>query len=227
MTMKFTTTDQAGTTHGHKVLVYSESGVGKTVLCSTAPSPVIVSAEAGLLSLRKVKIPVIEIKTLADLRDAFNWACTSKDVAAFETICLDSVTEIAEVLLADLIKTKGQNDPRKAYGELVPQMSEIIRAFRDLPGKNVYFSAKVEPIKDELSGTVKYGPSMPGQKLGPLLPYFFDEVFRLGIGKGQDGTLYRFLQTQPDLQYIAKDRSGSLAVYEPPDLSAVFKKIQA
>ena len=81
---------------------------------------------------------------------------------------------------------------------------------------------------DELSGIVKYGPSMPGAKLGPKLPYFFDIVMRLGIGK--DTTTqqeFRFLQTQPDLQYEAKDRSGALSPVEPPHLGHVFNKILA
>ena len=53
---------------GIKCLVYGESGVGKTVLCSTAPDPIIISAESGLLSLRKKDIPVIEINSLKTLR---------------------------------------------------------------------------------------------------------------------------------------------------------------
>jgi hypothetical protein len=225
MTLKFTTTDAAGATHGVKLLVYSPSGVGKTTLCSTAPTPIILSAEAGLLSLRKFKLPVIEIKTIVDLQEAFAWCQSSKEASHFQTICLDSLTEIGEVVLANakqLVK-----DPRQAYGELIEKMTMVIRAFRDLPNRNVYMSAQQEPMKDELTGVIQYGPSMPGAKLGPKLPYFFDEVFRLSIGKMTDGTLFRYLQTQPDIQYVAKDRSGSLAAMEQPDLTVVFNKIQA
>ena len=104
-------------------------------------------------------------------------------------------------------------------------METLIRLFRDLPGKNVYVAAKMEPMKDEMTGVVKYGPSMPGSKLGSKIPYFFDEVFRLGVNKTPQGETYRFLQTQPDLQFEAKDRSGALAPLEPPFLSACFAKI--
>jgi hypothetical protein len=83
----------------------------------------------------------------------------------------------------------------------------------------------MEPLKDELSGIVKYGPSMPGAKLGPKLPFFFDEVFRLGVSKDQQGKEFRFLQTQPDLQFEAKDRSGALSLSEPPNLNYIFNKI--
>lgn len=221
--IKMTTTDQVSAVHGVKVLVYGQSGVGKTVLCATAPNPVIISAEAGLLSLRKVSIPVIEVKTVEDLTEAHRWCSQSAEAKQFATVCIDSISEIGEVVLANA--KKQVKDPRQAYGELIEKMLATIKAFRDLQGKHVYMSAKMEPTKDELTGIVRYGPSMPGQKLGPQLPYLFDEVFRLGINKTPQGEEYRFLQTQPDLQFEAKDRSGSLDRMEPPDLTHVINKI--
>lgn len=223
MALKFTTTDAASAVHGIKVLVYGRSGMGKTTLCATAPNTVILSAESGLLALRKFSIPVIEIASVDDLTEAHRWAQNSHEAKQFQTISLDSVTEIAEVVLANA--KRQVKDPRQAYGELLEKMLLTIKGFRDLPGFHVYMAAKMEPMKDEMTGTVKYGPSMPGSKLGPQLPYLFDEVFRLGINKTPQGQEYRFLQTQPDLQYEAKDRSGSLDAIEPPDLTHVFNKI--
>lgn len=223
MALQFSTTDQASAAAGVKVLVYGDAGMGKTTLCATAPAPIIISAESGLLSLRKYRIPVIEIKTIDQLTEAYDWSTRSAEARQFATICIDSISEIGEVVLAN---AKCQvKDPRQAYGELIEKMTMTIRAFRDLPGKHVYMAAKMEPMKDELTGVVRYGPAMPGSKLGPQLPYFFDEVFRLGVNKSPRGETYRFLQTQPDLQYIAKDRSGSLAAIESPDLNHVFAKI--
>lgn len=221
--IKMTTTDQASAVHGVKVLVYGQSGVGKTVLCATAPNPVIISAEAGLLSLRRVSIPVIEVSNVDQLAEAHLWCLKSAEARQYDTICIDSISEIGEVVLANA--KRQVKDPRQAYGELLEKMLITIKAFRDLQGKHVYMSAKMEPMKDELTGIVRYGPSMPGQKLGPQLPYLFDEVFRMGINKTPQGEEYRFLQTQPDLQFEAKDRSGSLDRMEPPDLNHVFNKI--
>jgi hypothetical protein len=67
---------------------------------------------------------------------------------------------------------------------------------------------------------------MPGKTMTNGLSFFFDEVFALRIGKLGDGTTYRYLQTQPDLQYDAKDRSGRLKMVEEPDLTKVFNKIR-
>ncbi len=223
MALKFTTTDQAAQLHGVKLLVYGDSGAGKTFMASTAPAPVILSAEAGLLSLRRFQIPVIEIQTVEDLVQAHLWCQQSAEAGQFQTVYLDSITEIAEVVLANAKKLV--KDPRQAYGELIEKMLSTIKAFRDLQGKHVVMTAKMEPFKDTLNGTVTYMASMPGSKLGPQLPYLFDEVFRLGIGVDAQGAKYRFLQTQPDLQYSAKDRSGVLDPVEPPDLNYVFNKI--
>lgn len=238
MALNFTTASDASQTSGVKTLVYGPAGAGKTVLMATAPTPLLISAESGALSLRQANLerlygvgnphicynmPMIEIKTVEDLTDAYNWCANSPQAQGFQTICIDSISEIAEVVLNNA--KRQVKDPRQAYGELIEKMESVVRMFRDLPNKNVVISAKMEPSKDELTGIVKYGPAMPGAKLGQKLPYFFDEVFRLGIGQTPQGEKYRFLQTQPDLQFEAKDRSGALDPVETPILSAVFAKI--
>lgn len=240
MPLNFTTAQQASQSSGVKCLVYGGSGGGKTVLMATAPMPVMISAEAGALSLRQANLerlfgvgnpsitynmPMIVISNVNDLADAYRWCNESNESRQFGTIGMDSISEIMEQILNNA--KRQVKDPRQAYGELIEKGQTMVRMFRDIPDKNVVISAKMEPIKDEMTGVVKYGPSVPGSKLGPSLPYFFDEVFRLGIGQQPTGEQYRFLQTQPDLQYEAKDRSGALAPVEFPHLGAIFAKILA
>lgn len=223
MSIKLTTSKQAAIDNGIKALVYGGAGAGKTCLCATAPAPVIISAEAGLLSLRGHDLPVIEVHSIADLQEAYRFISGADEAKSFQWVCLDSLSEIAEVVLADeKARTK---DPRKAYGELSDQMMALVRAFRDLPGRNVYMSAKMERTKDEVTGAMLYAPSMPGQRVGQALPYLFDEVFVLRVERDPEGKPSRWLQTQSDLQYIAKDRSGALAMFESPDLTSIATKI--
>jgi hypothetical protein len=220
MSVQLRTARQAAIDNGIKVMVYGAAGAGKTRLCATAPNAVILSAEAGLLSLRDTDIPVIEVQTMDDLREAYRFLAEGQ---AFEWVCLDSLSEIAEVVLAnEKAQTK---DPRKAYGELADQMVTLVKAFRDLPGRNVYMSAKLERQKDEASGVMLYQPMMPGQKLAQALPYLFDELFVLRVEKDTEGALQRWLQTSSDVQYTAKDRSGALDTFEEPDLAAIAAKI--
>jgi hypothetical protein len=104
------------------------------------------------------------------------------------------------------------------------QMADIIRAFRDLPGRHVYMSAKLEKATDEM-GRILYAPSMPGNKTGQSLPYFFDEVLALRVEKDADGNTQRAIMCDSDGLWLAKDRSGKLGAWEAPDLGEIFAKI--
>ena len=223
MSLTFTTTGALAVQDGIKIAVHGRSGAGKTRLCATAPRPMLATAERGTLSIAEQNIPCAIINNLAELLDFQRWVRESQHARNFDTICLDSLSEIAEKLLS---VEKAQNkDPRKAYGEMQDQVAVMIRLFRDLPEKNVYFSCK-SALLTQPDNTVLYSPMMPGQKLGPTIPYFFDEVFYLGIAKTPEGVPYRYLQTSPDETAEAKDRSGTLDKLEPPDLTHIFNKIR-
>lgn len=232
MALIWTTTDRFSAEHGVKIGVYSDSGFGKTYMCSTAPRPIICSVESGLLSLKKMIIPTAIVHSLQELMEFYRWVTQSNEARNFDTICLDSASEIAEVILKEAkdAPVGGNKDPRAAYGLMQERVTEELKKFRDLAGKHVYLSFKQEPVKDDFAGITRYGPMFPGKNLGPATPYMLDEFFVLRKHQNIDPTTgkhYRYLQTDGDLQYIAKDRSGSLAVVEPPDLTHVISKIMA
>lgn len=214
-----------GVNHGVKILVYSRAGRGKTTLCATCPRPIILSAESGVLALARYNLPFIQIENIAQLRDAFLWARDSNEARQnYSTICLDSVSEIAENILGVALTPVGnkQVDGRQAYGHMISTMEKTIREFRDLKGYHVYMSAKEERIKDETSGILINGPMMPGNKLGQAMPYFPDEVFRLEVN---DNPYYHYLRCKPDFSNDAKDRSGVLQAIEEPHLGKIIDKI--
>ena len=179
---------------GLKVLVYGQAGCGKTTLSKTLPKPIVLSAEGGLLSLKDDNIPFIEIKSMDDLHEAYEWVNKSKD---YESVVLDSISEIAEVVLSH--EKKINKDGRAAYGEMDTQLSEM--------GRMLYF------------------PSLPGNKTAQKLPYFFDEVLALRIEKDEDGKTQRALMCDSDGLWLAKDRSGKLEAWEAPDLGEIIAKV--
>jgi phage nucleotide-binding protein len=210
------------TADGVKLLVYGQAGSGKTSLIPTLPNPIVLSAEGGLLSIQDANIDFIEIANMDDLREAYEWAKDSKEADQFQSVALDSISEVAEVVLQHELKKN--KDGRAAYGELNTTMQELIRAFRDLPGKHVYMSAKLEKSQDEM-GKLLYNPSMPGKSLTQGLPYFFDEVLALRVERDAENNTQRALMCDSDGVWLAKDRSGKLESWEAPDLGAIIAKI--
>ena len=206
-----------------KDLVYADSGVGKTTLIKTAPRPIIISTESGLLPLAGLHIPVIKVNTYDEFIEAYQYVTDEANIGMFETICLDSITDLAESILSAY--KKEHKDPRQAYGKLNDDIAEAIRAFRDIDTHHVYFTAKMNRVEDSNSGIARYGAMMPGKTLAQAIPYFFDEVVCLQMAEDEDGNKYRYLQTQPSVTHTAKDRSGKLDDPEEPNLQVIFDKI--
>jgi phage nucleotide-binding protein len=198
---------------GVKMLIYGASGSGKTTLIRTAPNPFIISSESGLLALAGEDIPAVEVKTEKELDEAYKYAIASD----YDTICLDSLSDIAESVLAEL---KGKySDGRQAYGRLQDVIGKYVRLFRDIKGKNVYMTAK--QAKVDMNGVIVTQPSMPGQTLTNNIPYFFDLLLRLESDKKGN----RVIHTATSFTQIAKDRSGKLDNKVEADLGLIIKTI--
>lgn len=212
-------------TNGIKLVLYGASGSGKTVMASTAPNPIYISAEKGLLSLADKDIPYIEVKTLKSMDEAYKY-CKDSD---YETIVVDSISEVTQACLdefkKDMIKNSasGKIDARQAYGKVAESIGNLIRNFRDIDGKNVVFIAKERKIEDDDAGTITYEAYLPGRVLPFDLPYLVDEVICLQMSRKGE----RFIQTVGDFKRICKDRSGTLANPELPNFKVIFDKIKA
>lgn len=206
-----------------QVLCYGESGSGKTELCGTLTNQIIISHEKGLLTLADQKIPVIEVECVADVLEALTFVRDSADAQQFKTICIDSLSDIAEGMLMEY--KKQTTSAPQAYGQMADSIIDLIRGFRKLEDKNIFVTCKIGVLLDTYSNTTTLGPRLPGKSASLDLAYMFDEVFALRIN--QDGeTQTRYIQTQQDIQYIAKDRSKKLNPLEEPNLTNIFNKIR-
>jgi len=140
----------------------------------------------------------------------------------FDWVVLDSISEIGEVCLS--AEKRVNKDARAAYGNTIEIMTVMLKKFRDLP-MNVMMTCKQSRTEDQDTGRTHYGPSLPGSRLANEIPYLFDIVGALRVEQDNEGNLYRVLQTGTDLKYVAKDRSGTLDLFEEPNLETIFNKV--
>lgn len=205
-----------------KVVVYGPAKIGKTRLAITAPSPVIVSTEKGLLSLRKENLPFIDVSNLNELANAYIWL-KSPQAARFKTFIFDSISDLGEIILGEE-KSKNKNG-QKAYGNLNEKIMQIFRDFRELQNRHVVFIAK--EMQYQGSNNMQcVRPTMPDQYLTGQLPYMFDLIAHMTHVRFNDGNVHVGFNCKASEQVTAGDRSGTLDEWEPPNLAHIFSKIE-
>lgn len=230
MTFQIRSTKSINASDGIKALIYGLSGTGKTRLLASAPYPFIISAERGLLSLRRSDIPFIEVRSFADLINAFYFVQQNATARQFPTIALDSISDIAEACLLDA-QSRNAKDPRRAYLEMQEKVQQAFKWFRDIPNRNIVMIAKQSYEQDQF-GVRQNMPMFPGQQLKQSAPYIFDLVGQMNrFVDPKTNRIFYLLRCQRDMQNDAKDRSGNLAEWENADpatgggLTAIFNKM--
>lgn len=211
--------------NGIKIALFGESGVGKTWQISTLKRPFIISSEKGLLTLNRLKlnIPYVEITSMEELREA-RLALSGEHYDDYDTLVIDSVSEIADVCLADL--KKATKDTRKAYLDTQDQISDELRSFFSIEGKDIVMIFKSGRVEDKDTNRTSYAPVANSDKFSAKIPYLFDEVLALRTRRGQDGEVDRFIQTWNDGNYTCKDRSGYLYEEEDANLGQIIEIIR-
>lgn len=206
---------------GVKAVCFGGPGSGKTPLLTTAPRPVLCAVEPGLLSMRGSNIPTWEAYSRPKIEEFFAWFFTSKEAAQYDTLGIDSISQLAEIILTDELRPSKNKDGRAAYGKLSVAVMDLMNALYYLPNKHIFLIAK-QGTED---GTGKKKPYFPGQDLNVKIPHMFDEVLHLGLHQ-VPGVIQpvRSIQTKENFEIFARDRSGNLDEFEPPDLSVLFTK---
>lgn len=210
---------------GVKSILYGPPGTGKTPITKTAPRPVMLVTEPGMLTMRDCKhIPAWDGFTPARIDEFVDWIKNSSDAKNFDTLCCDSISQMAEIYLADYL-TKFK-DGRKAYGEMSRHVMKHLNDFYYMPNKHTYLIAKEGMF--EIEGGKLLKPYFPGQELNVQVPHMYDEVWRAGLEMvpGQPQPVVA-IRTKATFGKFARDRSGQLDELEFPDLSQLFKKAMA
>jgi len=223
-----------------KAIIYGMSGVGKTFSASTLDpkKTLILSAESGLISLRGRDIDVWEIEKWADMMEAYKQLILPENIEKYDTVFIDSLTEIDELAKEQIVKQDRPNLKGKDigkiyddmmtqqdYGLLATRMTRFIRAYRDLD-YNIIVTALELDRKNDITGEVKLVPSISG-KLSLNLSGYFDEVFHMITKREPDNKVGRYFITANIENTVAKDSAGALDLMEIPDWNVIYKKIKS
>lgn len=203
--------------HKIKTLIYGAAGCGKTSFAGTAKKAIFASAEGGLLSIAEKSPDFVEVKTLKDLSDLYSFLLHENH--EFETVVIDSITEINEIIKLEIEKRLGRPMQLQDWGELSKKIRDLFRKFRDLP-MNVILIAQEMYLTDE-DKIKKIVPSMNG-KAATEIAYFMDIVAYMHVES--DGS--RWLETASNKKLLTKDRSRMVGNNAPLDFSEWQELVQ-
>ncbi len=206
--------------YGVKAVVYGPPGSGKTPLLNTAPRPLLLACEPGLLSMRNSTVPTYQGFDVASIDGFFKWFFGSEETKNFDTIAVDSISQMADIYLQQALKENKHG--LKAYGEMATSTMNVLRQLYYTRNKHTYLIAK-ESVTDD-NGIRYRKPYMPGQQLPTELPHLFDEILHLGIQNMPGVGTHKAFRCHASIDTLARDRTGSLAEFEPPEFGQLVKK---
>lgn len=205
------------------ILLYGMAGAGKTPIAATAPNPIIISSEPGLKSLQAYKLPYVIARDHKEATDVFKWITGSNEARNYQTVFFDSISALSENIL--LSEKKKSSDPRKFSPSTTALTIEIVLGYLTIRNKHVVMTCKATENVDQLTNIKTAEPFAVVPKLGPQLPYHFDDV--LFLSRHRDpatGTEMAALRCRENDYCKARNRTGKLDLWEPADLAHIIRK---
>lgn len=220
---------------GEAIIIYGETGMGKTSLAATSPNPVFVAIDKG--GRTRIKNPttgeelqiVPDVETYADVRDVLQQYSLFDN---FDTAVIDTVTILEDMAVPHMLATipKEKGDPakniisygyNKGYQHLYDLMKLILQDCDVLihRGKNVILIAQSAPNKVSNPGGEDYlreGPRLYAGKpsVEALFCEWADHILRIDYEnvwtrdkKASGDATKRVIYTKPEVYFRAKSVS--------------------
>lgn len=220
------------------MLVYGESGVGKTTLagsCDAVPEMrgvLVIDIEGGLRSIKEKypNVAAVRVKSWADMQSVYEELY--KGDHGYHTIIIDSLTEAQKMsmdqVMRRLVEEHEERDADvpgiREWNINIEQTRKFVRAYRDLP-VNTIFTALMKQDKNPRTGAVKKKPSLSG-KVADEVAGFLDIVAYL-YTKEIEGTNKRVLLCGATEDTVAKDRTDTLPqVIVEPTMSLIWNAVK-
>jgi AAA domain len=153
-------------------------------------------------------------------------------LTGYQILFVDSLTAAGRLCFtwaeqqSEAFTDRGRKDLRAVYGLHARSMLGWLNQLQHARGRNVIFVAVLEKNIDDLN-VATWQPQMEGAKTGRELPAIVDEIITMAwVDFGDRKPVRAFVCTNPNQWgYPAKDRSGRLEQFEPPNLGALIEKL--
>lgn len=176
-----------------KILLYGDSGAGKTWLSSTCKNvAVLLTEDNGLQSIRHANpdAQVFLVHNVNEFREFMMMALKGELKAmGIETIVFDGLTEIQRLMKDEILAKKGGVMAIQDWGDLTERMRKLMRMLRTLD-YNVIATALMSAELEEATGIRRIAPAFEGKKLGNEVAQYFNlvgYVSRRSIGQDEHG----------------------------------------
>jgi hypothetical protein len=226
------------------VLVYGQSGTGKTTLCGSADEVpemrkvLLIDLEGGTESLRNnyEGVDTVRVQSWKQMQEVYN--DLHRGDHGYKTVIIDSLTECQKfnmyTIMTELVNRKTDEgkdvDPDipsvREWGKNIEQMRKFVRAMRDLPIHTI-FTCLERVDKDDKTGAQTIKPLLSG-KLADEVAAFLDVVLYYYTKEvpveGGDSEIKRVLLTRKTAKHTAKDRTGKLpTIIVDPTMRSLYE----
>lgn len=203
--------------YGCKAIVFGPSGRSKTPSINTCPRPVLLACEPGLMSMKGSNVPTWIGDTGARVDEFFKWFFNSAETKAFDTLAIDSGTQMCDVFLQEALKTNKHG--KAAYGEMATNVMNHLRPLFFMKAKHAYIICKEETTEHGLRR-----PYLLGQQLPKDVPGLYDFLIHLDIHNVPNMGNILAYRCNGDYSVVARNRTGNLNDYEEPNFTKLTEK---
>jgi hypothetical protein len=203
---------------GCKAIIYGPAGTGKTPIINTAPRPVLLATEPGLLSMRNSTVKTWIAPTVEKIDEFFKWFEHSAEAKNYDTLAIDSVSQMCDIALT-MAKKKSSHGLQQ-YGIMAEYVMPFLERIYFMPEKHMYLIAK-----EETQDSGMRRPYYPGKQLPVQIPHRYDCIIRVAKAQIPNVGEQTAFQCNGSYDVIARNRTGDLADFEPPDFGALVRKV--
>jgi len=212
---------------GHaKILIWGNSGSGKSWLSATAPKPLICLTEKnGMVSIANSNqnADFVFIENVAELRELIAMA-KSGELKKYQTLCFDSLTELQKMIRDGILNGRSSDQMKiQDWGKLAQRTIGFIREIRDLPFHIVCTALKSDSINEE-GAVISVGPAFEGRKTGNEVMQYFSAVAALHSQKKEDKTVRSLYFSGPQ-RMMVKPCHPIDGQIENPNLTEIINSI--